>query len=498
MQSLYYSTVIIGSGFAARVVADYLPEGSYIIVERGENRDYGEIRRRFEQELAETGDHHKAENKAYGSDLPWNTPPQLSRWNYSKYAMVRGGASNWWGGNTRRCSPATFMQKGPISWPLSYEELVPWYEKAEKRLGVVGDIDNHREPPALAMPGAEYWRTAFHPYFQNTHLSNVALNRSTASSAGLCKGRSQCTICYEDAKLRPDNCIPNEPNALYGTMAMELLFDGDRARGVRCYDGRQIFDINCGQVVVAANGIETPRIFGRSELPPGVRRHAIGRYYQDHGHLHVYCKLPKPLAYGNVGGLSHVHLSEISTYYGTELGQIEASAFALTHEPSLDAFAKGIDLDILRSAGPHAFLKDLAGCFEIFCELEVPPEANFAVDISSDEPRIQDESYEKVIAAFDDVTAQICRKITICGVEVLGVNPKYRVGYNSHHLSGTMSCSDGPDGVVDRNLKVIGTENVYVSGSAVMPRAGGNGPTLTIVALAERLGTHLAGAYKND
>jgi glucose dehydrogenase len=54
-----------------------------------------------------------------------------------------------------------------------------------------------------------------------------------------------------------------------------------------------------------------------------------------------------------------------------------------------------------------------------------------------------------------------------------------------------MNCSDGPNGVVDRDLKVIGTSNVYVAGSSVMPRAGGHGPTLTIVALAARLGEHL-------
>ena len=48
-------------------------------------------------------------------------------------------------------------------------------------------------------------------------------------------------------------------------------------------------------------------------------------------------------------------------------------------------------------------------------------------------------------------------------------------------------------GVVDANCKVFGTENLYVAGSSVFPTGGHANPTLTIVALAIRLGEHLAG-----
>ena len=37
-----------------------------------------------------------------------------------------------------------------------------------------------------------------------------------------------------------------------------------------------------------------------------------------------------------------------------------------------------------------------------------------------------------------------------------------------------------------------GTSNVYIAGTSVIPRAGGVAPTLTLVALAERLGVRLA------
>jgi choline dehydrogenase-like flavoprotein len=49
-----------------------------------------------------------------------------------------------------------------------------------------------------------------------------------------------------------------------------------------------------------------------------------------------------------------------------------------------------------------------------------------------------------------------------------------------------------PDhGVVDEHGKVHGTDNLFVTGSSVFPSGGYANPTLTIVALAVRLGKRL-------
>jgi choline dehydrogenase-like flavoprotein len=60
------------------------------------------------------------------------------------------------------------------------------------------------------------------------------------------------------------------------------------------------------------------------------------------------------------------------------------------------------------------------------------------------------------------------------------------------HQMGTCRMSQDPgSGVVDANLKVHGTENLYVVGSSVFPTCGAVPPTLTIAALALRLADHL-------
>ncbi|MGH8026178.1 MAG: GMC oxidoreductase [Pseudoxanthomonas sp.] len=61
----------------------------------------------------------------------------------------------------------------------------------------------------------------------------------------------------------------------------------------------------------------------------------------------------------------------------------------------------------------------------------------------------------------------------------------------AHHL-GTTRMSDDPHlGVVDRQCKVHGVDNLYVIGSSVFPTGGWAFPTFTIVALSLRLAEHL-------
>ena len=63
-----------------------------------------------------------------------------------------------------------------------------------------------------------------------------------------------------------------------------------------------------------------------------------------------------------------------------------------------------------------------------------------------------------------------------------------------HHIGGARIAASAEEGVVDADLKLFGTSNAYVCGSAVFPGAGYANPTHTIVALACRLAEHLAGA----
>jgi choline dehydrogenase-like flavoprotein len=63
----------------------------------------------------------------------------------------------------------------------------------------------------------------------------------------------------------------------------------------------------------------------------------------------------------------------------------------------------------------------------------------------------------------------------------------------AHHL-GTCRMGHGPgSGVVDADLKVFGTNNLYICDGSVFTTAGSVNPSLTITALGLRLSAHLAG-----
>lgn len=57
----------------------------------------------------------------------------------------------------------------------------------------------------------------------------------------------------------------------------------------------------------------------------------------------------------------------------------------------------------------------------------------------------------------------------------------------NHHMGGARMASDARYGVVDKNLKVFGTDNLFVAGAAVFPSSGFANPTFTAMALGARL-----------
>ena len=63
--------------------------------------------------------------------------------------------------------------------------------------------------------------------------------------------------------------------------------------------------------------------------------------------------------------------------------------------------------------------------------------------------------------------------------------------YGGHHIGTARMGSDPQDSVVNPDCRVHGVENLYIASSAVFPTSSQANPTLTIVALALRLATHL-------
>ncbi|MFM2072270.1 MAG: hypothetical protein RLZZ623_2533, partial [Actinomycetota bacterium] len=104
----------------------------------------------FEQAAMETSDGREvvyAPSPMLDSDTVYFDQPTDGRQLFdSIYMRMVGGTSYHWLGIAMRLLPNDFRVRSlygvGVDWPISYEELEPWYTKAEYTLGVSGD-DRH-------------------------------------------------------------------------------------------------------------------------------------------------------------------------------------------------------------------------------------------------------------------------------------------------------------------------------------------------------------------
>ncbi len=69
---------------------------------------------------------------------------------------------------------------------------------------------------------------------------------------------------------------------------------------------------------------------------------------------------------------------------------------------------------------------------------------------------------------------------------------------SAHHIGGARMATRPEDGVVDRDLKVFGSSNLYVAGAATFPSGSFANPTLTALAFAHRLAAEIGQANSGE
>lgn len=296
-----------------------------------------------------------------------------------------------------------------------------------------------------------------------------------------------CQICPFDAKARPATMFPNQ-NILYETIVDRLLFKGTRAVGVEGRSRQEPVRIRCKQLVIAANGLESPLLLLRSDLPSRVRRHSIGRFYQDHALCQIIAKLDRPIAYCNANMDTDLEVHDLG---GTMDGIEYQVVMEITRPPDL-ALILAMQPK-LHFGNPESFFRDLDSIVLFNIWFEIPPDAGiFLRPDSLVRPIIADETYPRLAKSY----ARIVSKVE-CGLRRRGILPTgtwrtYEQGYAAHHLMGTLHMGESPIAVTRPDFRVHGTDNVYVAGSALFPRCGAAAPTLTITALGLMLGDQLA------
>lgn len=488
---MFVETLIIGNGFAGRTVAHAL-KGPCLIVDRGEKFNIFERRARF-NEMEKADRHDALIRRSYESVHAFNVPEELPDDCASDYILVDGGCSNHWGGLSFRLSEAVFDQTADaFRWPFDYQTLQPYYRTAEQLLRISADPrDPEERNPLSEIKGSRRWNRALSPYFPQAYIGAQAHNLSVENldGQGLCMGAGDCELCPMDAKTRSLH-IRNHAKVLNEVLVDHLRFEGDKAVEAICHTPKGPLSIRFNRVVIAAHGVESLKLLWKSNLPDETPQAFIGRYCQDHAVAELACRLPQAkIPFFQVNTAAQVVIPELSG----ELDGIEYTTLGLMTSASDAALTGSLDLKKLNSWAVQESVEDLASILSLYILLEIPPQWDVSLFYEGGSVRMDTDGYHGNKHRYDAVIAAIYAKMEALGVVPVreAEQPHYQNAFGTHHLVGMLNMSAGENAVVDKDFRIIGTDNVYVAGSSLFPRCGSRNPTVTVVALALMLAHQL-------
>jgi len=162
-----YDVVIVGSGASGGAVAYTLSQAGFkvAVLEKGRLMNRDEFSK---DELAYCrrdlvtpslfDEYHTIEEKIDGKWV--TTPTYESGWSFWNGNIV-GGSSNFMSGMLHRMHPDDFRLKSKygeieganvVDWPISYEDMEPYYALAEELVGISGHYEKHRYEPWRSTP----------------------------------------------------------------------------------------------------------------------------------------------------------------------------------------------------------------------------------------------------------------------------------------------------------------------------------------------------------
>jgi choline dehydrogenase-like flavoprotein len=239
-----YDVCVIGSGAGAGPVALTLAEAgrSLLVLEKGPwwtEKDF------YKDELAccrrsvytppLADEQHVIED--LDSDGDWvGEATSDSGWDFWNGNCV-GGSSNFMSGFFYRLKPADFRllsEFGPVpganiaDWPISYEDMEPWYSKVESEVGISGKIVDHPLAEPRSTADFPYPPTHEHPIAR--HIDNacqaLGLHPLPTARAILSRGKGKRRSCEYSGYCGSYGCSSGAKGS-----ARAALLDRARASG---------------------------------------------------------------------------------------------------------------------------------------------------------------------------------------------------------------------------------------------------------------------------
>ena len=425
-----------------------------------------------------------------------------------------GGSTVHWAGASLRFQPHEFKTRTTygnvaganlLDWPIDYQELAPYYAKAEFKMGVTGTngiprLPGNNNQKVLAAGAKKVGYKEF-------HSGNMAINSQPRDGRGACQqigfcfqgcksGAKWSTLVAEIPKGERTGHLEVRPDA----QALKIEHDpSGRVTGVVYADSKGTHSFQKARLVaVAGNSIESPRLLlnsASSMYPNGMANSSgqVGRNYMRHMTGSVYATFEQPVHMfrgttmagivrdearfdtkrGFVGGYE---METVSLGVPFMAAFLDPGAWGRDFSSAMDAYDNMAGMWLVGEDMPqerngvtlHATEKDQFG-------LPVP---NVAFTDHANDLAMRAHAFKQGEALYTSVGA----KRTI-------QTPPYP---STHNMGTNRMSAKAADGVVNKWGQSHDIKNLFVSDGSQFTTGAAENPTLTIVSLAIRQADYIA------
>lgn len=399
-----------------------------------------------------------------------------------------GGGSNCWWGQTPRMLPSDFELQSRygvgLDWPISYDDLEPYYDEVEQVMSISGPDDGTPYPrkgpyplPPHKLTDPDKLLKAATP---DLHFPvSTARASQPTNGRGRCCSSAVCALCPVDAKFTILNGISDvydDPRITMelGSEVQTVDVAGGVAGGVTYLQDNAEKTARASMVVLGANAMFNPFVLMRS----GFVHPKLGRGLNE-----------------QVAVTARIDLDGLDNYQGsTSITGLNYSLYDGPHR----AERAGCLIETQNIPQRPNHLRTERGKWQQrlvlkFVFEDLPQDENY-IKPNDDNPRLPETVYvghsDYTQRGIDSLPEALPKLLEPLPVEGLAISAN--VGKTESHILGTTPMGDDPGtSVVDRYLVHHEVRNLLVLGSGAYPVGSPANPTLTLSALSLWAADHL-------
>ncbi len=380
-----------------------------------------------------------------------------------------GGNSNCWWGQTPRFLPSDFDLRSRygvgMDWPISYDEIEPFYSDVESIMQIAGGGRNHLSPMSRPYPFPPHIGTLSDKELWNgVDWVPVATARSNGGGRAQCCSNNVCHLCPLDAKftiLNSRDLFARDNLSILANAEVRRATDLQKANvtGVEVFHNGQSFDIKADRVALATNALFNAAILLRS----GDQNDLTGRYIHEQASKNLALNVPNPNYFGGTSITGHNY----RFYDGDHRSEHAAVLIENFNIPRRLRTEKGKVTNTMS--------------IKLIAE-DIPQARNRVVLDDTGAPKVIWHGHHEYAGKG---IANVVDRIPEIFPWDVSINQSYRFNSTEAHIQGTCRMGEsGDSSVVDSSLRKHGNTNLWILGASAFPSCSPANPTLTLSALS--------------